>query len=186
MDDSSIVQLYWQRDEKAIEASEEKYGGYCHKIAWNILQSKEDAEECVADTWMGAWRAMPPHRPQRLATFLGKITRNLSCNRLNAQMAVKRGGGEITLVLDELLECIPASNTVEKTIEDEQLGQAMNTFLYTLPERECNVFLRRYWYVESFEEIANRYHLKAGNVKMIVSRVRRKLRNYLEKEGFTL
>lgn len=112
MEDSRIVELYWKRDADAIPATSEKYGGYCASIAQNILGNEEDAEECVNDTWLGAWNSMPPHRPSVLQAFLGKITRNLSFNRHRRDRAEKRGGGELPLVLDELGECVSGTDSV--------------------------------------------------------------------------
>ena len=186
MDDTQIVALYWARDEAALAESEQKYGGYCRAIALGILESREDAAECVNDTWLRAWEAMPPRRPSRLDTFLGKLTRNLSLDRWRALRAQKRGGGEYMAALEELGECVPPSPGADQAVLDRELEALVNRFLGGLPARDCNVFLRRYWYVEPLEVIAARYGLKENTVKTILRRTREKLRVYLEKEGIVI
>ena len=183
MEDSQIVDLYWQRCTDAITESNAKYGGYCHTIALRILGNHLDAEECVNDTWVGAWNAMPVHRPACLSAFLGKITRRAACNRLETLRAEKRGGGELPLVLEELADCVPAAADPSRAVEDAELARAVNRFLRRLPERACNVFLRRYWYAEALVDIAARYGMSEGAVKASLFRTRQKLRNHLEKEG---
>ena len=135
MEDTKIVQLYWDRDPNAIRASATKYGNYCTSIAKNILGNKEDAEECVNDTYLKAWNAMPPHRPNMLSTFLGKITRNLAFNRYKHNNADKRGGSEISAVLDELSECVSGKDNVEQEIEYKELVKTINSFLDTILSR---------------------------------------------------
>lgn len=186
MKDAEILDLYWDRKEEAIYESQKSYGNYCYSIAWNILYSREDSDECVNDTWLRAWNAMPPKRPNRLAVFLGTITRNLSLDRWKERHAVKRGSGEMMLALDELAECVPDAGSTEAAAEAAELERLINEFLHTLPERECNVFLRRYWYVEEYGDIARRYGMKLNTVKTSLFRTRRKLREYLEKEGVIL
>lgn len=183
MKDMEIINMYWDRDERAITESQSCYGNYCHSIAYRILRDQEDSEECVNDTWLRAWNAIPPNRPNRLAVFLGTITRNLSFDRWKYKNAHKRGKGEMEIALDELVECVPDSYSVEDQVETAQLAQTINAFLHTLPERDCNVFLRRYWYVEEYSEIARRYGMKLGTVKTVLFRVRQQLRQYLEKQG---
>ncbi len=186
MRDTEILDLYWARDERAIAETQESYGKYCHSIALRILSDREDADECVNDTWMRAWDAIPPKRPERLNLFLGAITRNLALDRWKARNTIKRGGGEATLALDELAECIPAAQSTEGAVEAAELSRLLNRFLHTLPERECNVFLRRYWYVEEYEAIARRYGMKLNTVKTSLFRTRGKLRTFLEGEGVIL
>ena len=153
MDDELIVKLYWDRSEHAISETSQKYGAYCHSIAYGILQSREDAEESVNDTYMDAWNAMPPHRPSILATFLGKITRRISIDRWRSLNRIKRGGGEVTLVLEELEQCIAGGQSPEREIEKKELVQAINRFLDKLPILERRVFLARYWYMESIQQM---------------------------------
>lgn len=182
MEDHAIVDLYWSRDPEAIRQTGEKYGGYCRAIARNILPDRRDAEECVNDTWLSAWNAMPENRPGLLAPFLGKITRNLALTRWRAARTEKRGGGEMPLVLDELSECVSPADTL-RTLEAAELGKEINRFLGTLPERECGVFLRRYWFTEPMADIARRYGMRENTVRTSLFRSREKLRRHLEKEG---
>ncbi len=184
MDDSQIIELYWQRDTDAISETAGKYGAYCFAIADNILHNAEDSEECVNDTWLHAWNAIPPQRPGSLRMFLAKITRNLSFNRFNAKNARKRGGGEIALVLDELAECLGGGTDTESAYEAKELRQSIRDFVRALPERDGNVLVRRYFFAESIADIAKRYGLTENNVTVILSRTRRKLKAYLLKEGY--
>ncbi len=186
MDDRKIVALYLSRDESAIEQTSQKYGSYCLSIAQRILGSRQDAEECVNDTWLRTWNSIPPKTPTLLKEFLAKITRNLAFDRYRRQSAQKRGGSAVELALEELEACLPANNTPEAEYRGEELKQCIQAFLRALPERDCNVFLRRYFYTESTEEIAKRYHLKPDHVRLILSRTRKKLKNHLEKEDFTV
>ncbi len=183
MKDGQIVDLYWARDERALAETEAKYGGYCLAIARNILSDGADAEECVNDTWLGAWNAMPDARPNALAAFLGKITRRLALDRWRAKYAAKRGGGEVPLVLDELAECAPAGEGPEEALAARVLAEAVNAFLRSLPPVEMGVFLRRYWYLESVKDTAQRLGFSQSKVKSMLARTRRKLKDYLEKEG---
>ena len=186
MDDNRIIELYWARSEEAIQESDRKYGPYCRTIAWNILQDREDSEECVNDTWLRAWNSMPPQRPGVLSAFLSRITRNLSLDRYKAAKAAKRGGGQLPLALEELGDCVPSAGSVEDAVAMKELTWLLDSFLRDLPEKECCIFLRRYWYVDSTQEIARRYEMAEGSVKSTLYRTRRKLRERLEKEGVVL
>ena len=186
MEDCEIIALFWSREERAIEETDRKYGRYCWTIAHNILRSREDSEECVNDTWLRAWNAMPPQRPAILPSFLGRITRNLSLDRYKAGHTGKRGGGQLPLALEELGECIPSAGSVEEALELEELTRLLDRFLRDLPEKECCIFLRRYWYVDSTRDIAHRYEMAEGSVKSTLYRTRQKLRACLEKEGVVL
>ncbi len=181
-----IVELYWQRREAAISQTAEKYGGYCHAIAFNILSDAADSEECVSDAYLNAWNSMPPHRPKVLRTFLGKITRNLALNRFMARTAQKRGGGQVPLALEELCQCIPAPGGTEKAVDDRALARLLNEFLASLPARSRKIFMRRYWYLSPVGEIARDFGMGESSVKMSLLRSRRKLRELLEKEGVLL
>lgn len=183
MEDQQILDLYGQRSDDAISETARKYGAYCFAVANRILQNPEDAEECVNDTWLHAWNAIPPAKPRVLRMFLAKITRNLACDRFSARMAEKRGGGEIALVLDELAECLPARTDVEAACEQRELAQCIRRFARSLPEREGNVFLRRYFFTDSVAEIAARYGMRENSVMVSLSRTRKKLRAHLKKEG---
>lgn len=184
MEDSQIVELYWQKNTDAISETSSKYGPYCFTIADNILHNTEDSEECVNDTWLHAWNAMPPQRPRVLRMFLAKITRNLSVNRFLARSAEKRGGGEIPLVLDELENCVAGGTDVEATYEEKELEQCVRRFVRGLPERDGNVFVRRYFFTEPVAAIAKRYGLTENHVMVILSRTRKKLKLKLLKEGY--
>lgn len=184
MDDQAIVQLYFDRSEDAIAETDAKYGSYCHSIAYNILTNREDAEESVSETYLAAWRAMPPRRPRILATFLGKITRHISIDRWRSRSAYKRGGGEITLALEELEDCIADPKTIESELERKALVKLINRFLGELPEQERSIFLCRYWYLDSIETIAQQFGFSISKVTSMLYRTRNKLRKQLEKEGF--
>ncbi|MCM1045725.1 MAG: sigma-70 family RNA polymerase sigma factor [Candidatus Gastranaerophilales bacterium] len=186
MEDAEILDLYWERDVRAIHETQSSYGRYCHSIAFNILRNREDSEECVNDTWMRAWSCIPPSRPCRLAIFLGTITRNLSLDLLKRKRAAKRGSGAMELALDELVECVPTAYSMEDAVETAELSRMIDRFLHTLPEKECNVFLRRYWYVEEYAQIAQRYNMKLNTVKTSLFRTRAKLKAYLEQEGIVI
>lgn len=183
MEDSRIVNLYWQRDPQAIQETAAKYGNYCHSIARNILGNDSDAEEAVNDTYMGAWNAMPPHRPAILSTFLGKITRRIAIKRWQEGRAAKRGGGETALALEELAGCIPSWNTPEQELEAAELSRLLRCFVQSLPETERKIFLCRYWYLDPISEIAKHFGFTQSKVKSILFRTRNKLRIQLEKEG---
>ena len=184
MEDSQIVELYWQRNANAISETADKYGAYCFAIADNILHNTEDSEECVNDTWLSAWNAIPPQKPNVLRLFLAKITRNLAFNRFNARNAEKRGGGEIPFVLNELEECLGGGADVASIYEGKELRQSIRRFVRSLPEREGNVRVRRYFFVDSVADIAKRYGLTENNVMVILSRTRKKLKTNLLKEGY--
>lgn len=183
MEDNHIVDLYWARDTNAIKESGEKYGGLCFSIANNILHNKEDAEECVNDTWLKAWNSIPPTRPKSLRMFLAKITRNLSFDCLTAKSAKKRGSGEIDLVLDELSECIPSDSDVASEYEYKELCLAIRQFVNSLPDKDKTVFLRRYFFAESVADISALLGLSENGIMVNLCRTRKKLKLHLKKEG---
>lgn len=184
MEDEKIVALYWNRDEKAIEETAAKYGRYCYSIAYNILESHEDAEESVNDTYAGAWNAMPPHRPAVLSAFLGKITRRISIDKWRRRNSEKRGGGETAMVLEELKDCIAPDGDVQAKLEGKLLTETVKEFVAGLSATEQKVFLCRYWYLDSTEAIAKRFGFSQSKVKSMLHRTRAKLRAALNKEGF--
>ena len=186
MDDAKIVQMYFDRDEQAIPATADKYGNYCTSIANNILGNHEDAEECLNDTYLNTWNAIPPHRPKMLSTFLGKIVRNLAFNRYKHNTAGKRGGGEISAVLDELAGCVSGNEDTEQAYVYKELVVAINDFLGTLPTEKRNIFVCRYWYTDSISDIAARYNMTYAAVSMELNRLRTKLHNYLIERGYEL
>ncbi|MBQ3504848.1 MAG: sigma-70 family RNA polymerase sigma factor [Oscillospiraceae bacterium] len=184
MDDKHIVDLFFSRSEEAITQTDKKYGRYCYSIAYNILTNKEDAEESVSDTYMTAWRAIPPRRPSVLSTFLGKITRHISIDRWRERSATKRGGGEVPLALEELKDCISGMQDVEMEYERKEVLKTYVKFLEALPTTERRVFLCRYWYVESIETIADKFGFSQSKVKTMLHRTRANLRKQFAKEGF--
>lgn len=187
MEDVKIIDLFWKRDEKAIRETQRQYGPYCRSIAQRMLENHQDVQECVNDTWLGAWNAMPPHRPSCLRTFLGKITRNLALKRLEKSAAQKRGRGEGQLVLEELEHCLESPEKVEQQVEDriqvQLLAVVLEEFLRSLPRQARILFLRRYWYFCSIREMAKEEGLSEGAVKSSLFRTREKLRAKLQEEG---
>lgn len=184
MTDEEIIARCWKRDDYAIHGMMARYSIYCTAIAARILALREDVDECVNDTWLGAWNNMPPQRPRNLRLFLGKITRNLSIDRFRKQHSAKRGGGEMDAVLEELAECVSSGDSVEEALLAQDLEAAIQKFLRRLPRRECSVFLRRYFYLETVDEIAARYQITANQVYVLLHRGRTKLRNMLNQEGY--
>ena len=182
--DSQIIQLYWNRDSQAISASMYRYGAYCFSIANGILDNAQDAEECVNDTWLRAWNAIPPTRPTVLKVFFAKITRHLSFDRYKARKSLKRGGGNIPLVLEELAECIADESVVENQVNAKELGQVINQFVASLSEHEQHLFVRRYFFAEPIHVIAERCNMNENRINVTLSRVRKRLRNHLSKEGY--
>ena len=186
MEDKQIIDLFWTRSESAIAETDKKYGKLCHRIAFNILANSQDSEECVSDTYLKAWSMIPPKRPVKLSAFLGKITRNLALNSYEKHMAEKRGGGEVPVVLDELAECVPDPNSVERMVDNRILADKLNVFLEGLPVETRRIFMRRYWEVCSVREIAEIYGISESKVKVSLFRTRGKLRTFLEQEGIAL
>ncbi len=186
MNDYQIVELFWQRNEHAISQCSDKYGAYCYRIAFNILNHTEDSEECVNDTWLRLWDSIPPQNPKNLSSFIAKVTRNIAINRLHNCNAQKRGGGKVELVIEELNECLPAMTDIESEYCQKELVQAINRFLRSLQPRDREIFLRRYFFVESTSSIGAQFEIKESNVLLILSRVRKKLRTYLQEGGYFL
>lgn len=185
MTDETIIDMYFARNEEAIRESDVKYGAYCLAVADNILADREDAKECINDTWLSAWKSIPPTRPSSLKLFFARITRNLAYNRHRANTAVKRGSGELAAVLDELEECIDG-DSVERHIESAEMTRSINAFLASLDSRERCIFVRRYFFVESTAVIAKRFALSNGNVLTVLSRTRKKLKKHLSEEGYSI
>ncbi len=183
MEDEKIVELYWQRDENAIRQTEEKYGGYCRTVAWHILEDEQDTEECLSDTWMGAWSSMPTNRPKLLAPYLAKLTRWLALSKLRERKSLKRGGGELALALDELEEAVDARTDLQRELEIKELNAALRRFLNSLDESKAQVFLARYWYFASVAEIAEKFGYTESKVTSMLHRTRKALGRYLKEEG---
>lgn len=190
LEDCAIIKLFWAREESAIVETSSKYGSYCKSIAYNILYDHEDTKECVNDTYMKTWTTLPPLRPNSLSAYLAKITRNLSLNRYKKKHAAKRGGGEVPLLLDELEDSIPtrysAEGEYEKSCEDSLISNAISNFLFNENDESRNIFIRRYFYADSINAIANRYNISEAKIKTLLYRKRKKLKVYLEREGIVL
>ena len=185
MDDQRIIELYFERNEQAIEETQKKYGAYCHTVASAILTDMRDAEECVNDTYLHAWNAIPPTRPNIFSAFLAKITRNLALTRYRANHRQKQGGGSIPLALEELQNVLP-DPTGGNLADDVHLRDTLNAFLRGLPATSRDLFLRRYWFLHSISQIAAETGMKESRVKMILLRTRERLREHLLREGIEL
>ena len=183
MEDQCIIGLYFKRSERAIEETDKKYGGYCYSIAYNILSNREDSQECVNDTYLAAWKTIPPRSPNFLKAFLGKLTRYISIDRWRKRNTRKRGSGEIVLSLDELEQCVAKGNP-ENELSLKELTRAMNEFLSTLSEAERNVFLSRYWYMDPIETISQMSGFSQSKVASMLYRLRGRLRKKLTEEGY--
>lgn len=183
MDDSKIIELFFSRDESAIIHTDNKYGGYCYKIAYNILLDSEDSKECVNDTYLAAWQKIPPTRPETLSAFLGKITRNISLKKYRSKKSKKRTGNSVDLIFDELSECIPDKSSVLDALEANELSIIIDSFLRNLPRDERSLFIRRYWYFDSVDTLSLTFGLSVGQVKMRLLRIRKRLLLKLKKEG---
>lgn len=186
MEDGQIVDLFWARNEAAIDETKNKYGRYCRYIAYQILASNEDAAEVENDTYMKTWNTVPPNRPVSLKAYVGRISRQLSLDRWDTQHTAKRGGGTLPLVLEELSECVTSPADASDLCDRIALRDAMERFLRGLPKRTRNIFIRRYWYVCSIDQIAKDYSMKESAVSMLLLRTRKKLKIFLQKEGFAL
>lgn len=186
MDDNRIIAMFEKRDQQAVTEAERTYGQYCYTVAKNILGNDADAEEAVNDTWLQVWNSIPPQKPAHLKAYLGKITRNLALSAWRQQTAEKRGGGQVQLALDELGECVGENTGPEIQLDAKELGRSISQFLRGQSSRDRGVFLRRYFYLEATPAIARHYGLKEDNVLQILSRTRKKLRQYLTKEGYDL
>ncbi|MBQ7873533.1 MAG: sigma-70 family RNA polymerase sigma factor [Oscillospiraceae bacterium] len=186
MEDSKIIELYFARSEMAIPETAEKYGAYCIGIAKNILRNTEDSEECVNDTYLAAWNAIPPTVPQKLSAFLGKITRNISLGRFRKNRAEKRGKGEAEAVLEEIEDVVSGRENIEKNYEDREVIKAVNDFLAGLSEEARSIFICRYWYFDNVEDIAGRFGKKESGIYSSLERTRKKLKKYLSERGYDI
>lgn len=186
MDDNEIIQLFFARDEGAIQAAQRQYGAYCAAVAENILGDRGAAEECVNDGWLKCWQSIPPQRPRSLKSFAGRIVRNLALSALRAERTQKRGGGQVRLALDELSEVVSGGETPEGALDRAAFRAALDGFLASLSARDRNLFLRRYWYLDGVEALAKRFAMSKTQVTTTLHRLRAKLRVHLEQEGFDL
>ena len=186
MEDEQIIRLYFDRNETAISETDKKYGSYCMKIAMNILSSEPDSEECINDVWLKMWNSIPPSRPQNLAAYAGKITRNLSINKYKMRYAEKRIEGEFAVSLDELDDCVPGGDTMDTEQQAKLIGKSISDFLRGQKELARKVFVCRYFYCDSVSEIAERFGISESHVKTLLLRTRSKLKTHLEREGVTV
>ena len=182
MEDGKIIDLFFARSELAIEELDRKYGATCHKLSHGILNNKQDAEECVNDAYLSTWNAIPPHRPNPLVAFVGKIVRNISIMRYRANTAIKRNS-TYDVALDELEHCLSSSAPVEETIEAKVMVEVIERFLDGLSQENRVIFLRRYWFSDSNADIAARTGLTETNVSVRLSRIRKQLREHLAERG---
>lgn len=181
MEDNQIVDLYWRRDEDAIQETGRKYTQFCFGIAWNILFNKEDSEECVNDTWFAAWKYIPPQRPVYFSAFLGKITRGFAIDCLRKKSAAKR----VTMHIVDITEELENLNhtlvyTLDSHMEEKELVNIINGFLHNLAVRDRDIFIRRYWYADSIRDIAERHNYSISKIKSNLFRTRKKLLRILE------
>lgn len=183
MEDAQIISLYLSRNEHAIRETDRKYRKYCYSIAYNILQNAEDANEIVNDTYFGAWNSIPPHIPEVLSAYLGKITRNLSLKRLRTENTAKRGNGAVSLIFDEIAAFAHTGENVEQEVEARELAQLLTQFLESLPETEWKIFVCRYWYFDSVADLAERFGFSQSKVKSMLFRIRCKLQKRLKEEA---
>ena len=184
MDDAKILDLYFARSEQAIQETDTKYGGLCYRIAYNILSNQEDSEETVSDTYLTAWKRIPPTRPNVFSAFLSKITRDHSINRWKADHRKKRYSGQIDLTLEELDNIADGKEDTEKRCESRELILAYNRFLAQLPRAQRELFLMRYFYLDPISKISKTTGYSESKVKSMLFRTRNKLRDTLEKEGY--
>ena len=182
MQDSAIIELYNQRNEQAIALTSKQYGAYCMTIAYNILLDRLDSEECVNDTYLRMWEAIPPQKPNVLSAYIGRITRNLALDRVDHRTRKKRSAG-VEMVLDEVSEMLPDASTIPESADDFALGDAINSFLRSLDTNSRIIFVRRYWYNSAIADISLDCSIPIGTVKSTLSRTRKNFREYLEKEG---
>lgn len=186
MDDRKIIELFFARDERALSESQIKYGRYCESISRNILSSDEDAEEVLNDTLLSAWNSIPPEEPKSLKNYLGTLARNLSLDRYRKMTAEKRGGCEVALCLEEAEEFLADTKSISEEYEKREFIKFLNDYLHSLPERDCDIFVRRYFYCDSTASIARRFGIKEPHVLVILSRTRKSLKKALQKGGYTL
>ena len=186
MEDEAIIRLYWGRDENAIAETDRKYGPYLTRIARNVLDDAEDSREAVNDTYFAAWRTIPPQRPSILSAYLAKLTRRIAIDCFRKRTRIKRGGGEYVLSLSELDGTFAAGNSTETAVDAKILGESINAFLRKLNPQARTAFIGRYYYMDSVAEVARYCGMSESKAKSMLHRTRKKLKDYLEKEGFTV
>lgn len=186
MEDSKIVALYFDRDESAIDHTQKKYGPYLHKIAYNILEDLQDSQESVNDTYLAAWNSIPPHRPDILSTYLGKLTRRISIDIFRKRNRLKRRDSEYALSLSELEDCVAGGEQPEETVQAQLLAESISTFLRQLPAQSRHAFVGRYYFMDPLKEVARYCGMSEAKAKTLLYRIRCSLKDYLQKEGFTV
>lgn len=186
MTDAEIVALYWERSENAITITKSKYQEYLMKISYNVLANTQDTEECVNDTYLAAWNSMPEQRPSVLATYLGKIVRQISIDKYRKRKSIKRYVSEYAYSFEELDDIFSDGNTPEQILDEKELDDAINRFVRGLPEKERNLFIGRYYFFDSLKQVAGYNGMSEAKAKSILFRTRKKLKEYLRKEGFTV
>ncbi|NLA71971.1 MAG: sigma-70 family RNA polymerase sigma factor [Clostridiaceae bacterium] len=183
--DETILDLYFERSEEALSATVEKYGALLRSLAWNILGNHEDVEECVNDTYVAAWNAIPPQRPEYLKAYLCKIVRNFSLDRVREKTREKRGGGNIPLILDEMQDLLASDDDIAQTVETQELSQMISDYLREQPDRKRIIFLKRYYFASTINEIAEEQKTTEGAVKILLYRMRRELKQVLQDRGYS-
>ena len=185
MDDSKIIELFWQRSELAIDALAKKYEKLCWRIAWNILRNREDVQECVNDAYLGCWNTIPPQKPNPLSTYLCRVVRNQAIARYHANTAQKRNS-YYDVALEELENCLAGSDTPDSLLSAKELPSLLDRFLDSLDEKSRVLFVGRYWYSDSVKDLAKKFHTTPNQISVRLFRIREKLRKYLKKEGYLL
>ena len=182
--DAEIIDLYWQRNERAISETETKYGRYLYKIAYNIVHDSMDSEECVNDTYLGTWNRIPPARPNAFQIFLSKITRNIAVDKFRRNSAKRKIPSSLLISLEELDDCVSYESSMEAEYATQQLRRVLNSYLHSLSDQDATVFICRYYYADTLAEIAEMLHVSERTVSRMLVVLRNNLRILLEKEGY--
>lgn len=183
MEDKEIILLFNNRNENAIKETDKKYRGFCYSISFNILADREDAEECLNDTYYAVWNSIPPHCPTSFPAYIGKITRFTSLKKLREKKTLKRGGKNAVVAFDELSDCISDNNLIEIEIEQKELAATVNFFIKNLPALEQKIFICRYWYFDSIDSISKQFNISIPRVKSMLFRIRKRLKTKLKEVG---
>ncbi len=184
MEDQQIIEMYLQRNENAVAQTERKYTKYCRSIAIHIMHCPEDTDEALNDTWLAAWNSIPPHIPECLQTFLGRLTRNISLKRIRSESTLKRGSAETRVVFEEVEDWLQSEQNIEQQLSEQALAEEIDRFLDSISDIKCNIFVRRYWYMQTITEIAEYHGFSESKVKSMLFRIRKKLYAKLKKENY--
>jgi RNA polymerase sigma-70 factor (ECF subfamily) len=184
VEDQQIIEMYLQQNENAVVQTAQKYSNYCRSIAIHILKSPEDADEALNDTWLAAWNSIPPHIPECLRTFLGRLTRNISLKHIRSESTLKRGSAEAKVIFEEVEDWLRSEQDIEQQVSEQALAEEIDRFLDGITGIERNVFVRRYWYMQSIAEIAEYHGFSESKVKSMLFRIRKKLYAKLKKENY--